>query len=83
MPPKVRIEALTPKGTVLGDEAFERQSGLDEVPSMGPFDGISAFIRDTRELVCSCPHPQPCSLPFPYMMPFKLITKLYAFIKCL
>lgn len=32
----VYVEGLTPNVIVFGDEAFERQLGLDEVVRMGP-----------------------------------------------
>ena len=44
------VETLTPSGTELGGGAFGRQIGLDEVTRVGPHDGLSALIRNTRAL---------------------------------
>lgn len=47
-PPNSRVGALTPNARVFGDEAFERQLGLDEVIRAGHHDGLMPPDRDTR-----------------------------------
>lgn len=49
--PNLSVEALTPRGMMLGGRAFQRWLGSDEVRGWSPQDGIRApWRRDTRVL---------------------------------